>query len=549
VTTLADSGPGSLRQAILDANDTPGDDTITFKVTGTIQLARALPNLSSNIDMQGPGAGSLTVRRNTGGAYRIFTVDRGATVVLSGLTITNGYSSGLDSAGISNRGTLILNDSTVSYNYSEGGVYIAGTGIENTGTLTLNSSTISNNYSDSGFGILNSGILTLNNSTVRDNYSDYLGGGISTQGTLTLNSSTVSNNYCNDSGDGIVNGGTMTLNYSTVSGNRGGSYPSTPGISNYGTALLNSSTVSGNDAGIVNYDTALLNSSTVSGNGAGLRAGGITNVAYNRDATVILLNSTIANNTVSSSERTSSQIYTGQQSGGTGRATVQFRNTIISGGGERPNFFADAGGTFVTEGHNLSNDASGDLNPELDDLPSTDPLLGPLQDNGGPTFTHALLEGSPAIDAGDNTDAPDWDQRGEGFPRIVNKTIDIGAYEVQDDGGALGGGHSRSVLPRALSAPAVASLFAREDLDLGHHDTIPVVLPAGPAALPVAEPSRPVAAVEISYNQALGGLGDGDGTDGLGVGGGVYNLGTFLFDSAAGKRDVWEVDHDQAESA
>ena len=90
VTTLADSGLGSLRQAILDANGTPGDDTITVEASGTIQLAGALPGLSSNIDLQGPGADQLTVRRDTGGTYRIFTVARGATVTLSGLTITNG---------------------------------------------------------------------------------------------------------------------------------------------------------------------------------------------------------------------------------------------------------------------------------------------------------------------------------------------------------------------------------------------------------------------------------------------------------------------------
>jgi hypothetical protein len=64
-----------------------------------------------------------------------------------------------------------------------------------------------------------------------------------------------------------------------------------------------------------------------------------------------------------------------------------------------------------------------------------DPLLGPLQDNGGPTQTHALLPGSPAIDAGNNAYATEWDQRGEGFPRIVNGIIDIGAFEVQDGGG------------------------------------------------------------------------------------------------------------------
>jgi hypothetical protein len=66
-----------------------------------------------------------------------------------------------------------------------------------------------------------------------------------------------------------------------------------------------------------------------------------------------------------------------------------------------------------------------------------DPLLGPLQDNGGPTLTHALLSGSPAIDAGNNAYATDWDQRGPGFPRITDgdPVIDIGAFEVQQDGG------------------------------------------------------------------------------------------------------------------
>ena len=67
---------------------------------------------------------------------------------------------------------------------------------------------------------------------------------------------------------------------------------------------------------------------------------------------------------------------------------------------------------------------------------NTDPLLGPLHNNGGPTVTHALLPGSRAIDAGDPsfTPPPDYDQRGAGFPRVVNGRIDIGAFEVQPAG-------------------------------------------------------------------------------------------------------------------
>ena len=88
-------------------------------------------------------------------------------------------------------------------------------------------------------------------------------------------------------------------------------------------------------------------------------------------------------------------------------------------------------GDLTSWGHNLIGNTSvgSGFRTDLGDQLNVDPLLGPLQDNGGPTFTQALLPGSPAIDAGDNTDAPLFDQRG--FARIVNGTIDIGAYELQ----------------------------------------------------------------------------------------------------------------------
>src|SRR4051794_11482072 len=112
VTTLVDGGLGSLRQAILDANVTPGDDTITIQASGTIQLGGALPSLSSNIDLQGPGANQLAVRRNTEAAYGIFTVGDGAIVTISGLTITNGAAL-QGGGGISNGGTLTLKEVSV----------------------------------------------------------------------------------------------------------------------------------------------------------------------------------------------------------------------------------------------------------------------------------------------------------------------------------------------------------------------------------------------------------------------------------------------------
>jgi hypothetical protein len=371
VDRLTDAGAGAglagdLRYCINQANTLPGDDAITFAVTGTINLTGALPSLRSNIDLQGPGAASLTVRRDTGGwAYRIFTVARGATVVLSGLTITNGFVYNSIGGGIDNAGTLTLNNATVSGNSAVCG----GGGIDNAGTLTLNNTTVSGNgafypgggedYS-SGGGILNSGTVTLNNATVSGNDADY-GGGIANFGTVTLNNATVSGN----SAGGIANGGRLTLNNTTVSGNYSG------GIYNEYRATLT------------------LNNATVSGNSATFSGGGI----YNNGGTLTTRNTLLAGNTAPGAP--------------------------------------DLWGSLGSRGHNLIGNTSGGSGFHETDLLDVAPLLGPLQDNGGPTLTHALLPGSPAIDAGDNTDAPEWDQRGEGFPRLVNDVIDVGAFEVQ----------------------------------------------------------------------------------------------------------------------
>jgi hypothetical protein len=124
--------------------------------------------------------------------------------------------------------------------------------------------------------------------------------------------------------------------------------------------------------------------------------------------------------------------------GESGSATLAVGDTILktAAGGTIVNF----SGTVSSLGYNLSNDpgvinqssGTGDLNATGDQV-SKNPMLGPLQDNGGPTFTHELLAGSPAIDAGDPNflPPPDYDQRGSGFARVVNSRLDIGAFEVQ----------------------------------------------------------------------------------------------------------------------
>jgi hypothetical protein len=104
-----------------------------------------------------------------------------------------------------------------------------------------------------------------------------------------------------------------------------------------------------------------------------------------------------------------------------------------------------------------------------------------LDDNGGPTLTHALLSGSPAIDAGNNAYATDWDQRGPGFPRIVNGIIDIGAFEYQGDGSGPSASHS--IQGTALGPAAMP--FLGTDLAALRPSVVPVL---APWSLGVSEP-------------------------------------------------------------
>jgi len=110
---------------------------------------------------------------------------------------------------------------------------------------------------------------------------------------------------------------------------------------------------------------------------------------------------------------------------------VAMGDTILNAGAAGENIF-NSSGTIVSLGYNLSSDAGGGFLTATGDQTNTDPMLGSLQDNGGPTLTHALLIGSPAIDSGDPsfTPPPDFDQRGPGYPRVVGGRIDIGAFEA-----------------------------------------------------------------------------------------------------------------------
>jgi len=238
VRSTADSGAGSLRQAILMAG--PGDTIVVDpSVTGTITLTTGELLITNNLTIIGPGPNVLAVSGN--GASRVLSVTNGM-VSISGLTISNGLdTSELGGGGIYNQATLVLSNCTLSGNSAE-----AGGGIENEGTLTLANCTLSSNSADSeGGGIDNDGTLTLTACTLSGNSGEIWGGGIFNWVTLTLVNCTLSGNSADDNGGGIYNDDTLTLTACTLSGN---SAPEGGGIENAGTLTVANTIIAGNTA-------------------------------------------------------------------------------------------------------------------------------------------------------------------------------------------------------------------------------------------------------------------------------------------------------------
>ena len=447
----------TLREAIMNANlvaggDTTsgdcasgaaGSDTITFDASldGTpIMLAligmddtNSLGDLDINNDLviNGNGA-SNTIIDAVAVSDRIFDIpSTGFTVEINDLTVRNGSTDdggGIfndvndltinnsvitnnlasdDGGGISNRGgTVTINNSVISLNTTVGTSNSNGGAIRNdtAGTMTINNSLIVSNtitVSGNGGGVFNSNnsMATINNSTIRNNTAVFDGGGVYIRsGTVIINNSTISNNLAqDDDGGGLSNeGGTATVNNSTISGNNAG---------RHGGGIANTSSAS-----TVNLNYVTITNNTARSDGAGTGDGG--GIRH------------------------------------TNGAISNFTSTIITGNDDTNSTVADDcsvnGSTDLTSnGYNMTAvgrgcEGAGNLD-DVADIATATPGLDTLQDNGGDTFTHALLGTSPAIDhipSGTNGCGTTYtaDQRDvlrplDGDDNSVDE-CDIGAYET-----------------------------------------------------------------------------------------------------------------------
>jgi CSLREA domain-containing protein len=441
VTKTADSNDGtcdadcSLREAVAAANATADNDTIefdagVFAAPQTIILGGMQLIVSNNgtLTINGPEASELTISGNN--VTRVFLINVGANAVINAVKITSGSSN--FGGGFVNLGNLTVNNVTVTGNTSVNGG--GGFRVEPNSTTTINSSIVSNNSSVNGGGIDSFGnaAININDSTVSGNTAANASGGVANTGTLIANDSIFSDNRAvGFTGGGIGNFGTATINGSTIRsnsapGNSGGGVYSTSG----GSLTVTDSTISGNSTGgngggvrIFNGTATFINS-TVSGNTANGHGGGISN-----SGSATVSNSTLVDNVANNGGGIS--VVLG--------STANLNNTIIADSPAGGDCF-NVGSTINAE-YSLIEDGLACVNGTNSNNLTGDPNLGPLQNNGGPTFTHALLVGSIAIDAGNSTLTTD--QRGSARP-VDNPSIpnalsgngsDIGSFELLDSDG------------------------------------------------------------------------------------------------------------------
>ena len=408
-TTASTIGAGTIVSAL---NGTNVNLTATNSITVNAAIDATTNVASGNLRLTAPTANLNQAIKLKG----ISTLSGTATIVNVGPTGT--VQNGIDV--VSTGGTVNLAAAT----YRQGSTINIAKNVTVRG-LGLVSTTISGDNQYQVFNV-NSGTVTLDQVSIVEG-SALSGAGINNQGDLTISNSSINNNNGTAGGDaaGIRNTGSLQILRSTI---RNNSASNTGGIVNSGTLTIEDSTLSGNNS--VNQGAAILNSgtlltirrSTLSGNNANNGSGGIYN---NTNGNLMIENSTITGNT--SNSNTPSGIY--------GNASLYIGSSIVSGnsGTNGVEIYNDYSFKFNSLGYNIfgqngSNPLSfGSARNPTDIIPTTtsDKIVTPLRDYGGPTKTHALIPSSIAINAANPTNNS-MDQRGIS---IQGGRRDIGSYE------------------------------------------------------------------------------------------------------------------------
>ncbi|MEO7910466.1 MAG: tandem-95 repeat protein [Roseiflexaceae bacterium] len=497
---LTDNGDCSLREAIQAANTNTavdvcpaGSDADTIQLSaGTYNLS--LGNITGDEDQNKTGdldindiGGNLTIRgvdASTTSITNIVALDRvmhilpNTTVTLSGVSINNGHSS-QNGGAVFNKGTLILHSVVIQNSSADGN----GGGLFNdAGTVTIHDGTINNNQSQHGGGIYNNnGTVTLDTCIVNNDQASAAGhgGGIynSNNATLIIENCWIHDNTANGQhGGGIYNLGTASINNSFIhnshaSENGGNIYSGDNGLSSL---TISNTTISrglagANGGGLFNDGALTLTNVTIAENSAA-SGGGIYNAEHTQKP-VMLTNITIASNTNAPASAGAGIFNVG--------TSLTLKNTLVAVNGTLGNC---AGvGSISSAGNNLTSDGTCSFTAP-GDLSNKNPLLGPLQDNGGVIFayggaapSYALLPGSPALNAGTNVDCPAIDQRGWARPHGI--FCDIGSFEANDAPRTVADSYSiNEDTPLLVGAPGL--LANDSDLD---NDVIIATLLTTPA--------------------------------------------------------------------
>jgi hypothetical protein len=412
VTNLNDSGAGSLRDAVTQANSTAGPDVINFQpgLTGTITLTSGELSLYDSVDIQGPGAAVITVSGND--TSRIFYIYSSAAtpidVTISGLTLTHGFDGGSGGAINDVGENLTLDHDIVSKSVAGEG---SGGGVakfQNSGTLHIHNTTVTGNTAGLGGGVFfysSDAAADIQDSVISNNHAYASGGGIylyNIDSDVTIARTTISGNTADCCGGGMflygTSGGKLTIDASTISGNIAGNVGGAAFLYYINDPLtIQNSTISGNQASYVGgiffysaYASPTISLTTIAGNSASGAVGGVF-------------------------------LYGG---------TLPVDNSIIAGNSAPVGPDVAGSGTFDLNYSLVQDTTAANVTVNPGSITGVPAQLGPLQNNGGPTQTMMPAPTSPVINAGDPAFAPPSATDQRGFARVVAGRVDMGAVEV-----------------------------------------------------------------------------------------------------------------------